>query len=53
MMRNLKRGYRGTYVRKRKRPTDFENNLMVPKGGRWGRMDWGCGTGTHTLRCIE
>ena len=30
-------------------------NLWLPKGTGWGRggMDWGCGIGTCTLRCVE
>ena len=45
-MWNLKKGYKLTYLRNRKKLTDFESKLMVTRGHRWwwsdrlGIWDW-------------
>ena len=35
-MKNLKEGYKSTYLQDRNRLADLENKLMVTKGERWG-----------------
>ena len=47
-----KGGYKLTYLQNRNRLTDFEK-LMVTKGDEGGRMDWGFGIGTCTVRYME
>ena len=53
-MWNPQKGYKWTYLQNRKRPTDFENKLMVTKRtGVGGGMDWGFGTGICTVWYME
>ena len=53
-MWNLKKGYKGTYLKNRYKLTDLENQLMFTKGDRWeGGMNCRFGTGIYTLWYME
>ena len=54
-MKNLKEGYKSTYLQDRNRLADLENKLMVTKGERWGDggINWEIEIDIYTLLYLK
>ena len=40
-------------MQSRNRDTDVQTNIRIPRGGRWGGMNWEIGIDIHTVLCIK